>query len=158
KGSQRMFAVAETGEDQIEPHHVRFKITERAQQAAMIAEAVLNPAALHAELAKLRRRCRQVIGQHGEAHQGIRLQLSGYVVAILAYYGLAGRESADKANLHGTRSTLKDRNFDHWPESGSSCVSGEVVEILLLEAKGKTQRIIHSQRSVPIMNAAAQRP
>src|SRR5262249_42618650 len=110
-GRERMVAVAKAREDEIEPHYVRLKITECAKQPAMIAETVLDPAALHAELGELGFRRRQIVGHHGKTDQGIGLQLPGYVVSILAEHGLAGRESADKANLHGPGGTLKTAKF-----------------------------------------------
>src|SRR5436190_23073735 len=84
--------VTKSGEQQVEPDHVRLALANGLEQLYWISEAVEVPYPDNVKLRQLRLIFFQLVAEHGHAEQRIVLQLSRYVIPVFIQPPLARRE------------------------------------------------------------------
>src|SRR5581483_6501246 len=90
---------------QVEPHDVRFKGVDVAQQPGRVTERVEGPAADHAEVFQFRLGSGELIGQNGNTGERILAQLACNVISVLTDPLPTRWKCTDQANFH------QDPNF-----------------------------------------------
>ena len=93
EGHERI--AAKRTEKQIEPHHIRLELPQRAQQSVRAGGIVKRPGAHHVKALGLRMVGREVIAEDRKVEEWIALQLLSNMKTIFAQTPSAGRKSRD---------------------------------------------------------------
>src|SRR5207244_11159987 len=83
---------SETGETQIEPHHVGLQLPDREQQAPGICHAVKRPATNYRKSVQFRLWCGKIVSQDRVIKTRNFLELKSDVVTVIVEYFTAGFE------------------------------------------------------------------
>jgi hypothetical protein len=94
------WVAAKCAEQKIEPHDVRFQLSQGKQEAKRICRVVKRPATLYVKALEFRLRRRHLIGKNCQTDERIAAQLLGNMQSILAQPTLTGWESGDQTDFH----------------------------------------------------------